>query len=97
MFSVFSLHSASPPSAVKISYINSGVDIGAGESLVERIKPAAAATARAGCKAELGGFGGVFDLKAAGYRDPLLISGADGVGTKLKASGTLVVRTSITL
>ena len=48
------------------------------------IKPLAAATARSGCAPELGGFGGLFDLKAAGYKDPLLVSGADGVGTKLK-------------
>ncbi|ELU12633.1 hypothetical protein CAPTEDRAFT_90257 [Capitella teleta] len=70
----------------KLSYSSAGVDIDAGESLVDRIKPVAAATSRPGCKAELGGFGGIFDLKAAGYRDPLLVSGTDGVGTKLKVA-----------
>ncbi len=66
------------------AYKRAGVDIDAGERLVEAIAPMAKATARAGAAALLGGFGGVFDLKAAGYRDPLLVSGADGVGTKLK-------------
>ena len=61
-----------------------GVDIDAGERLVEAIAPMAKATARAGAAALLGGFGGLFDLKAAGFRDPLLVSGTDGVGTKLK-------------
>jgi phosphoribosylformylglycinamidine cyclo-ligase len=56
----------------------------AGNSLVDRIKPLAKATARAGSDAGLGGFGGVFDPKAAGFKDPLLVSGTDGVGTKLK-------------
>lgn len=66
------------------AYKKAGVDIDAGERLVSAIAPLAKATARAGADAALGGFGGVFDLKAAGYRDPLLVSGADGVGTKLK-------------
>jgi len=66
------------------AYKKAGVDIDAGERLVEAISPLARATARAGAEAALGGFGGVFDLKAAGYRDPLLVSGTDGVGTKLK-------------
>jgi phosphoribosylaminoimidazole synthetase len=66
------------------AYKKAGVDIDAGERLVEAIAPMAKATARAGAAALLGGFGGVFDLKAAGYRDPLLVSGTDGVGTKLK-------------
>jgi phosphoribosylformylglycinamidine cyclo-ligase len=60
------------------------VDIDAGEALVERIKPFAKATARAGAAAALGGFGGLFDLKAAGFSDPILVAGNDGVGTKLK-------------
>lgn len=59
------------------------MDIDAGNILVNAIKPLAASTARTGCTADLGGFGGFFDLKAAGYKDPLLISGTDGVGTKL--------------
>ena len=66
------------------AYKKAGVDIDAGERLVEAIAPMAKATARAGAAALLGGFGGVFDLKAAGFRDPLLVSGTDGVGTKLK-------------
>ncbi len=66
------------------AYRKAGVDIDAGERLVEAISPFAKATARAGADAALGGFGGLFDLKAAGYRDPLLVSGTDGVGTKLK-------------
>lgn len=67
-----------------LTYADSGVDIDAGDALVDRIKPLAAATRRAGAAADLGGFGGAFDLKAAGYHDPILISGTDGVGTKLK-------------
>ncbi len=66
-----------------LSYRDAGVDIERGEALVERIKPAAAATARAGSMGGLGGFGGLFDLAACGYRDPLLVSSTDGVGTKL--------------
>ncbi len=66
------------------AYRRAGVDIDAGERLVEAIAPMAKATARAGASAALGGFGGIFDLKAAGFRDPLLVSGTDGVGTKLK-------------
>ncbi|KAG2457103.1 PUR2 protein, partial [Polypterus senegalus] len=67
-----------------LTYKDSGVDIAAGNTLVERIKPLAASTARKGCNAELGGFAGLFDLKAAGFVDPVLVSGTDGVGTKLK-------------
>ena len=67
-----------------LTYAQSGVDIDAGDALVDKIKPLAAATRRAGAAADLGGFGGAFDLKAAGYDDPILISGTDGVGTKLK-------------
>ncbi len=66
------------------AYKKAGVDIDAGDRLVEKISPFAKATARAGADAALGGFGGVFDLKAAGFKDPLLVSGTDGVGTKLK-------------
>ncbi|HTZ70550.1 MAG TPA: phosphoribosylformylglycinamidine cyclo-ligase [Acetobacteraceae bacterium] len=65
------------------SYKESGVDIEAGDALVERIKPAAAATGRAGVMGGLGGFGALFDLQAAGFRDPVLVSSTDGVGTKL--------------
>ena len=67
-------------------YSDAGVDIDAGNLLVNAIKPLAASTARKGCTADLGGFGGFFDLKAAGFTDPLLVSGTDGVGTKLKVS-----------
>ncbi len=66
------------------AYKKAGVDIDAGERLVDAISPLARATARKGADAMLGGFGGVFDLKAAGFADPLLVSGTDGVGTKLK-------------
>ena len=67
-----------------LSYRAAGVDIAAGNALVEALKPLAKATARAGSDAGLGGFGALFDLKAAGYRDPILIATTDGVGTKLK-------------
>ncbi len=67
-----------------LTYRDAGVDIDAGDALVDRIKPLAAMTRRAGAAADLGGFGGVFDLKAAGFDDPVLVSGTDGVGTKLK-------------
>ena len=67
-----------------ITYAEAGVDIDAGNALVERIKPAAAATSRAGVASGLGGFGGLFDLKAAGFSDPVLVAATDGVGTKLR-------------
>ena len=67
-----------------LTYKDAGVDIDAGEALVQRIAPAAKATRRSGADADLGGFGGLFDLKAAGFKDPILVSGTDGVGTKLK-------------
>ena len=67
-----------------LTYKDAGVDIDAGEALVDRIAPAAKATRRPGADADLGGFGGLFDLKAAGFKDPILVSGTDGVGTKLK-------------
>ncbi len=66
------------------TYRDAGVDIDAGEALVQAIKPLAASTARSGTDAALGGFGGLFDLKAAGYTDPILVAATDGVGTKLK-------------
>lgn len=66
------------------AYKKAGVDIDAGDQLVRKIGPLAKATARPGANAALGGFGGLFDLKAAGFQDPILVSGTDGVGTKLK-------------
>ncbi|MEE9455109.1 MAG: phosphoribosylformylglycinamidine cyclo-ligase [Paracoccaceae bacterium] len=67
-----------------LTYGDAGVDIDAGNALVERIKPAAASTKRAGVMDGLGGFGAMFDLKAAGYVDPILVAATDGVGTKLR-------------
>jgi phosphoribosylaminoimidazole synthetase len=67
-----------------LTYAQAGVDIDAGAALVERIKPLARATRRPGADVQLGGFGALFDLKAAGYEDPLIVSTTDGVGTKLK-------------
>ena len=66
-----------------LSYKDAGVDIDAGEALVEAIKPLAKSTAREGVASGLGGFGAMFDLKAAGFKDPVLVAGTDGVGTKL--------------
>ncbi len=67
-----------------LTYAQAGVDIDAGAALVDAIKPLAKATRRPGAEASLGGFGALFDLKAAGYDDPLLVTTTDGVGTKLK-------------
>ena len=67
-----------------LTYREAGVDIDAGASLVERIGPAAASTTRSGVMGGLGGFGALFDLKAAGFHDPILVATTDGVGTKLK-------------
>lgn len=67
-----------------LTYAQAGVDIDAGNALVERIKPAAKRTNRTGVMSGLGGFGALFDLKAAGYTDPVLVAATDGVGTKLR-------------
>ncbi len=67
-----------------LSYRDAGVDIDAGEAMVAAIGPAAAATARPGVMGGLGGFGALFDLKAAGFSDPILVAATDGVGTKLR-------------
>ena len=69
---------------IPLTYKDAGVDIDAGDALVQRIAPAARATRRPGADADLGGFGGLFDLKAAGFTDPILVASTDGVGTKLK-------------
>jgi phosphoribosylformylglycinamidine cyclo-ligase len=67
-----------------LTYKDAGVDIDAGEALVARIAPAARMTRRPGAEADLGGFGGLFDLAATGFKDPVLVASTDGVGTKLK-------------
>ena len=67
-----------------LTYAEAGVDIDAGNALVEAIKPAAKRTARSGVMSGLGGFGALFDLKGAGYKDPILVAATDGVGTKLR-------------
>ncbi|KAJ1301697.1 hypothetical protein OPQ81_008932 [Rhizoctonia solani] len=76
-----------PPTGTGLTYAQAGVSVDAGNALVEAIKPYTRRTRRAGADGSLGGFGGVFDLKAAGFgemRDPVLVSGTDGVGTKLR-------------
>ena len=67
-----------------LTYAQAGVDIDAGNRMVELIKPLVRATARAGADAEIGGFGGLFDLKRCGFKDPVLVAATDGVGTKVK-------------
>jgi phosphoribosylformylglycinamidine cyclo-ligase len=75
-----------PRSPAGLTYAQAGVDIDAGAALVDAIKPLAGATARKGTAASLGGFGALFDLRAAGFTDPILVSTTDGVGTKLKVA-----------
>jgi hypothetical protein len=67
-----------------LTYAQAGVDIDAGNRMVDLIKPLVRATARRGADAEIGGFGGLFDLKSAGFKDPVLVAATDGVGTKVK-------------
>jgi phosphoribosylformylglycinamidine cyclo-ligase len=75
-----------PDPTTRLDYRSAGVDIEAGDALVDAIKPLAGATNRAGVMGGLGGFGALFDLKAAGFADPVLVSSTDGVGTKLKVA-----------
>ncbi len=79
----------------RLTYKQAGVDISAGNALVDAIKPLAKSTARKGSKSALGGFGGLFDLKACGYRDPVLVAANDGVGTKLRLAIETGVHDSI--
>ncbi len=78
------MNSDNPEKSNSLRYSDAGVDIDAGNAFVEAIKPAVKSTIRPGSNPEIGGFGGLFDLKAAGYRDPVLVATNDGVGTKLK-------------
>jgi phosphoribosylamine--glycine ligase/phosphoribosylformylglycinamidine cyclo-ligase len=76
--------SIAPEKAAGLTYAQAGVSVDAGNALVDAIKPLVRATSRPGADVEIGGFGGVFDLKATGFKDPVLVSGTDGVGTKLR-------------
>lgn len=78
-----------------ISYKDSGVDIDAGNALVERIKPFARATSRIGADTELGGFGALFDMARCNFKDPILVSSTDGVGTKVKIAQELDIHNTI--
>ena len=73
----------------QVTYADAGVNIDAGNELVHKIKPLAKATSRAGVMGGVGGFGALFDLKNAGFKDPILVSGTDGVGTKIKLAQEL--------
>src|ERR687890_92373 len=76
-----------------LTYAQAGVSIDAGNAMVDQIKPLVRATRRPGADAEIGGFGGLFDLKAAGFRDPILVAANDGGGTKVKtAIGAAIVK-----
>src|SRR5829696_2382967 len=70
--------------STSLTYAEAGVAIDAGNLMVEKIKPLVRATRRPGADSEIGGFGGLFDLKAAGFKDPILVAANDGVGTKLR-------------
>jgi phosphoribosylamine--glycine ligase / phosphoribosylformylglycinamidine cyclo-ligase len=78
-----------------LTYAQAGVSVDAGNSLVEAIKPFVRSTRRPGSDGAIGGFGGVFDLKAAGYEDPVLVSGTDGVGTKLRVAFDMGIHDSV--
>src|SRR5688572_26883150 len=79
----------------RLTYAQSGVDIDAGNRMVEMIKPLVKATARPGADAEIGGFGGLFDLKRTGFKDPVLVAATDGVGTKVKIASETGRHTTI--
>ena len=78
-----------------LTYADAGVDIDAGNAMVEAIKPLVRATRRPGADAEIGGFGGLFDLKAAGFHDPILVAANDGVGTKVKIAAATGLHATI--
>ena len=78
------MSTAAPDRQAGLTYADAGVDIDAGNAMVDRIKPMVRATRRPGADAEIGGFGGLFDLKAAGFVDPILVAANDGVGSKVK-------------
>ena len=80
---------AAESQSTPVTYKDAGVNIDAGNALVEAIKPLVRATKRAGADTALGGFGGVFDLKSTGFKDPLLVAATDGVGTKLRVAGAI--------
>jgi len=74
------------PMTKGLTYESAGVSIEAGNTLVQRIRPFVKATRRPGADGEIGGFGGLFDLRAAGFKDPVLVAGIDGIGTKIKVA-----------
>ncbi|KAJ1996774.1 Bifunctional purine biosynthetic protein ade1, partial [Coemansia sp. S85] len=78
-----------------LTYADAGVDIDAGNRLVDLIKPIVKATRRAGTDSDIGGFGGLFDLRATGFRDPVLVAATDGVGTKLKIAHDMNIHGSV--
>ena len=89
------MNSKKPTPSNGLSYSDAGVDIDAGNAFVEAIKPAVKSTSRPGSNPEIGGFGGLFDLKAAGFDDPVLVAANDGVGTKLKIAIEAGIHTTV--
>lgn len=80
------LQAEAGPSKPSLTYASAGVSVDNGNAFVEAIKPYVKATRRPGSDADIGGFGGTFDLRPLGYTDPVLVSGTDGVGTKLRVA-----------
>jgi phosphoribosylamine--glycine ligase / phosphoribosylformylglycinamidine cyclo-ligase len=78
-----------------LTYEAAGVSIDAGNELVRQIKPLVKATQRTGANGEIGGFGGLFDLNAAGYQNPVLVAGIDGIGTKIKVAQAMEIYETI--